>query len=110
MKGPATRKEIDRDEKIRKFADMGFKAIQFHDDDAVPNINDYTEEEIKEKARELKKFLDSLDLEAEFVAPRLWMDEHTADGGSVMHIPLLTSTWSDSSGRLLYVSAFAIMQ
>ena len=79
--GPATRKEIDRDEKIRKFAEMGFSAIQFHDDDAVPNINDYTEEEIKEKARALKKFLDSLGLAAEFVAPRLWMDEHTADGG-----------------------------
>ena len=29
-----------------------------HDDDAVPNINDYTEEEIKEKAREMKALLD----------------------------------------------------
>lgn len=60
---------------------MGFSAIQFHDDDAVPNINDYTEEEIKEKARKLKKVLDSLNLKAEFVAPRLWMDPHTQDGG-----------------------------
>ena len=60
---------------------MGFSAIQFHDDDAVPNINDYTEEEIKEKARELKKKLDKYGLAAEFVAPRLWMDEHTVDGG-----------------------------
>ena len=32
--------------KIKKFKSMGFDAIQFHDDDAVPNINDYTEEEI----------------------------------------------------------------
>ncbi len=79
--GPATRSEIDRDEKIKKFAEMGFDAIQFHDDDAVPNINDYTEEEIKEKARELKSYLDSLNLKAEFVAPRLWMDGHTQDGG-----------------------------
>ena len=52
--GPATRKEIDFEEKLKKFAEMGFSAIQFHDDDAVPNINDYTEEEIKEKARDLK--------------------------------------------------------
>ncbi len=79
--GPATRKEIDRDEKIKRFAEMGFEAIQFHDDDAVPNINDYNEEQIKEKARELRKYLDSLHLEAEFVAPRLWMDPHTQDGG-----------------------------
>ena len=79
--GPATRKEIDFDEKLAKFAEMGFSAIQFHDDDAVPNINDYTEEEIKEKARELKKKLDKYGLAAEFVAPRLWMDGHTVDGG-----------------------------
>ena len=39
------------------------------------------EEEIKEKARELKKTLDKYDLKAEFVAPRLWMDDHTQDGG-----------------------------
>lgn len=79
--GPATRQEIDFDTKLAKFAEMGFSAIQFHDDDAVPNINDYTEEEIKEKARELKKKLDKYGLAAEFVAPRLWMDEHTVDGG-----------------------------
>lgn len=79
--GPATREEIPFEEKLKKFAEMGFSAIQFHDDDAVPNINDYTEEEIKEKARELKKQLDKHGLVAEFVAPRLWMDKHTADGG-----------------------------
>ena len=32
---------------ISKAKEMGFDAIQFHDDDAVPNINNYTEEEIK---------------------------------------------------------------
>ncbi len=79
--GPATRSEIDRDEKIRKFAEMGFSAIQFHDDDAIPNINQYNEEQIKEKAKELRKYLDSLNLKTEFVAPRLWMDPHTKDGG-----------------------------
>lgn len=79
--GPETRKEIPFEEKVKKFAEMGFSAIQFHDDDAVPNINDYTEEEIKEKARELKKLLDKYNMAAEFVAPRLWMDGHTIDGG-----------------------------
>ena len=38
----ATRDEIAFEEKIRTFAELGFSAIQFHDDDAVPNINDYT--------------------------------------------------------------------
>ena len=79
--GPAPRKEIPFEEKIKKFAEMGFSAIQFHDDDAVPNLNDLTEEEIKEEARKVKKLLDKYGLAAEFVAPRLWMDPHTADGG-----------------------------
>ncbi len=79
--GPPTRAEIDRDEKIKVFKEIGFDAIQYHDDDVVPNINNYSEEEIKQIARDHRKFLDSLGLKAEFVAPRLWMDPHTIDGG-----------------------------
>ena len=79
--GPAVRDEIPFEEKIKTFKAMGFDAIQFHDDDAVPNINDYTPEEIIEKAKEVKALLDKYDLKAEFVAPRLWMDSHTTDGG-----------------------------
>ena len=52
--GPATRKDIPIEEKFKKFAEIGFSAIQFHDDDAVPNINDYTEEEIKEVSDALR--------------------------------------------------------
>ena len=79
--GPAVRDEIPFEEKIKTFKAMGFDAIQFHDDDAVPNINDYTEAEIIEKAKEVKALLDKYELKAEFVAPRLWMDPHTVDGG-----------------------------
>ncbi len=79
--GPAVRDEIPFEEKIKKFKEMGFDAIQFHDDDAVPNINDYTEAEIIEEAKKVKALLDKYDLKAEFVAPRLWMDPHTVDGG-----------------------------
>ena len=79
--GPAVRDEIPFEEKIRKFKEMGFDAIQFHDDDAVPNINNYTPEEVIEEAKKTKALLDKYDLKAEFVAPRLWMDPHTVDGG-----------------------------
>ena len=79
--GPAVRETIPFEEKIRVFKEIGFDAIQFHDDDAVPNINDYTEEEIIEKAKEVKALLDKYELAAEFVAPRLWFDPHTTDGG-----------------------------
>ena len=46
--GPDTRKPIDLETKFAKFAELGFSAVQFHDDDAVPNLNNMTEEEIKE--------------------------------------------------------------
>ena len=45
--GPATRADILVEEKYKKFAEIGFSAIQFHDDDAVPNINNYTEKDIR---------------------------------------------------------------
>ena len=79
--GPAVRDEIPFEEKIKKFKEMGFDAIQFHDDDAVPNINNYTPEQVIEEAKKTKALLDKYDLKAEFVAPRLWMDPHTVDGG-----------------------------
>ena len=56
--GPATRNEIDLETKFAKFAEIGFSAIQFHDDDAVPDMNNMTDEEIKEYARGVKKLLD----------------------------------------------------
>ena len=34
--GPATRDTIPFEEKIKRFREMGFDAVQFHDDDAVP--------------------------------------------------------------------------
>ena len=79
--GPETRRPIDLETKFAKFAELGFSAVQFHDDDAVPDMNNMTEEEIKEYARGVKKLLDKYGLAAEFVAPRLWMDPHTKDGG-----------------------------
>lgn len=79
--GPAVRADISFEEKIKKFAEIGFSAIQFHDDDVVPNMNELSEEEIKAEARKVKKLLNKYGLAAEFVAPRLWMDPHTVDGG-----------------------------
>ena len=67
--GPATRKDIDIETKFAKFAELGFSAVQFHDDDAVPDMNNMTEEEIKEYTRGVKKLLDKYGLAAEFVAP-----------------------------------------
>ncbi|MBQ8319696.1 MAG: TIM barrel protein [Clostridia bacterium] len=79
--GPATRKSISLEEKFRRFKEIGFDAVQFHDDDVVPNMNELSNEEIIAEAKKVKALLDKYDLKAEFVAPRLWMDPHTIDGG-----------------------------
>ena len=56
--GPETRQPVDLETKFARFAELGFSAIQFHDDDAVPNMNNMTEEEIKAYAREVKKLVE----------------------------------------------------
>ncbi|MGI6580150.1 MAG: TIM barrel protein [Saccharofermentanales bacterium] len=78
--GPCTRDDIPMKEKIKKFAELGFDAIQFHDDDVVPNISSKTEEVIIAEAKELRSLLDELNLKAEFVAPRLWFEPQFKDG------------------------------
>ncbi|MBC8528740.1 TIM barrel protein [Christensenellaceae bacterium NSJ-44] len=85
--GPAVRANISLADKIKKFKELGFSAVQFHDDDAVPNINELTQEQIIAEAKKVKALLDENGLEAEFVAPRLWMDPHTIDGGYTANCP-----------------------
>lgn len=79
--GPEVRKSIPMEEKFAKFKSIGLSGVQFHDDDAVPNMNNMSEQEIIKEAVALKATLDKHQLAAEFVAPRLWMDSHTTDGG-----------------------------
>lgn len=79
--GPEVRKAIPFEKKAEKFKEIGFDAVQFHDDDVVPGMNNISEEAIKKEAREVKALLDKIGLAAEFVAPRLWMDPRTVDGG-----------------------------
>ena len=86
--GPETRQMIDLETKFARFAELGFAAVQFHDDDAVPmmsNMEDISSEESKalilEEARKTRALLDKYGLKAEFVAPRMWMNPHTVDGG-----------------------------
>jgi xylose isomerase len=85
--GPAVRKSKSFHEKLDLYKNLGFDGIQFHDDDAVPELNDLTPQQIISKAAEIKKALDDHGLIAEFVAPRLWEDERTIDGGYTSNDP-----------------------
>ncbi|HUS34330.1 MAG TPA: TIM barrel protein [Verrucomicrobiae bacterium] len=78
--GPTTRPPQSFDWKLEKLKEMGFDAMMFHDDDAVPDIDSKSEQQIRKEAKELRKRLDGMGLKAEMVAPRLWFSPRTIDG------------------------------
>jgi len=85
--GPTVREEYTFAEKLTYYKKLGFDGVQFHDDDAVPNMNDLSPQQIQDEAKTMKKLLDDHGLKAEFVAPRLWEDPRTIDGGYTSNDP-----------------------
>ncbi len=75
--GPPVRNSIAFAEKLDMYKDLGFDGVQFHDDDAVPEMNELTPQEIIKRAEAVHQQLDDHGLVAEFVAPRLWEDPRT---------------------------------
>tara|TARA_B100000809_G_scaffold83796_1_gene82158 strand:+ start:4012 stop:5046 length:1035 start_codon:yes stop_codon:yes gene_type:complete len=85
--GPPVRDTIALAGKLELYKQLGFDGIQLHDDDAVPDLNNLSPEQITAQAKGLKKTLDDHGLAAEFVAPRLWEDPRTIDGGFTANDP-----------------------
>ena len=79
--GPQVRKTIDFDRKLEYYKKLNYDAVQFHDDDAVPKLNTLKPSQIIETAKNLRNRLSDQGLKSEFVAPRLWEDSKTIDGG-----------------------------
>jgi len=79
--GPAVRKSIPFNKKLAFYKKLGFDAVQFHDDDAVPGLNKLSAHQIVHEAEKVRANLKAHGLVAEFVAPRLWEDPRTVDGG-----------------------------
>jgi xylose isomerase len=77
--GPVVRKEVQFAKKIARYRELGFTYVQLHDDDVVPA--DWDAAATAKGVAKVKKLLDSEGLKAEFIAPRLWEDEKTIDGG-----------------------------
>lgn len=85
--GPPVRPSVEFGQKLKLYKQLGFDAVQFHDDDAVPDLNDLGPSEISGKAKAVKSALDGEGLVAEFVAPRLWEDPRGIDGGYTSNDP-----------------------
>lgn len=85
--GPVVRPSVSFDEKLKILKTLGFDAMQFHDDDAVPEMDDLSPAEIRAQAQVMKTKLDDHGLVAEFVAPRLWEHPMTIDGAYTANDP-----------------------
>jgi len=85
--GPVVRPSVPFEKKLEILKGLGFDAMQFHDDDAVPDLDDLSAIEIRTQAREMREKLEDQGLVAEFVAPRLWEHPMTIDGGFTANDP-----------------------
>lgn len=85
--GPTVRHALEFSRKLGMYKKLGFDGVQFHDDDAVPDMNNLTPQQMVNKSSEIKKVLEDNGLSAEFVAPRLWEDPRTIDGGYTSNNP-----------------------
>jgi len=85
--GPTTRPAQTFDWKLAQLQKLGFDAMMFHDDDAVPDIDSKSDAQVRKESKELKKKLADAGVAAEMVAPRLWFDPRTIDGGYTSNDP-----------------------
>lgn len=85
--GPPVRATISFAKKLKKYRELGFEGVQFHDDDAVPDIDRKTPQQVHREAARVGRMLDNEGLVPEFVAPRLWESPKTIDGGYTSNSP-----------------------
>ena len=85
--GPVVRASIAFAKKLKMYKQLGFDGVQFHDDDAVPEMEKQKPAEIVKQAAKVKRTLDGEELVAEFVAPRLWESPKGVDGGFTSNDP-----------------------
>ena len=102
--GPTVRTSIQFAEKVKLYKKLGFDGVQFHDDDAVPNMNDLGPQEITRQAEQVRKMLADEGLTAEFVAPRLWEDPLTIDGAYTANDPTVRQYAKDRSRRAIDIA------
>lgn len=86
--GPTVRPARSFAEKLAVYKELGFDLVQFHDDDAVPELDTLSPAQIRQAARDMRQLLADNGLTAEFVAPRLWEHPMTIDGAYTSNDPV----------------------
>ncbi len=102
--GPTVRRKIAFAKKLKLYKKLGFDGVQFHDDDAVPGMDKLTARQIVKEAKDVRKMLDGEGLAAEFVAPRLWENPQTIDGGYTSNDPACRKYARERSRRCIDIA------
>ncbi|MDW7755863.1 MAG: TIM barrel protein [Brevefilum sp.] len=85
--GPDVRPAMRFDAKLKVYGELGYDQVQFHDDDAVPELDSLSPAQIREHAQAMRRKIADHGLVAEFVAPRLWEHPLTIDGAFTSNDP-----------------------
>jgi len=102
--GPTVRDTVKFGKKLKMYKQLGFEGVQFHDDDAVPDMDDLSPKQIVQKAEEVRDMLQGEGLVAEFVAPRLWEDARTIDGAYTSNEPACREYAKQRSRRTIDIA------
>ena len=102
--GPTVRPSLAFSRKLKMYKQLGFDGVQFHDDDAVPDLEGLSAAEVAKKAAAVKKMLDDEGLVAEFVAPRLWEHPNGIDGGFTANDPQCRRWANDRAKRSIDIA------
>jgi xylose isomerase len=97
--GPTVRPSVLFDKKVAILKELGYDAMQFHDDDVVPDLDKFSAAEISQQARAIRVKLAEHGLVAEFVAPRLWESPKTIDGAYTANDPKMRQYAIDRSKK-----------
>jgi xylose isomerase len=99
--GPTVRPARSFEDKLAAYKRLGFDAVQFHDDDAVPDLDSKSPAQIEAAAKAMRQLLHDHGLVAEFVAPRLWEHPLTIDGAFTSNDPKARAYAKERSRKML---------
>ena len=103
--GPDVRPALSFDAKLELYHKLGYDQVQFHDDDAVPELDKLTPGQIRQHAQAIRRKLSDHGLAAEFVAPRLWEHPMTIDGAYTANDPKARTYAIDRSKKAADIAA-----
>jgi xylose isomerase len=103
--GPPVRPQVSFDDVLDIAVGLGFEGIQLHDDDAVPDLENLSADQIIKQAEALRTKLADRGLVAEFIAPRLWEHPTGIDGGYTANDPAARHWAIERSKRAVDIAA-----